>query len=83
MRQNKNDENHSGVMAGEKELYVRWFEELSSADANVVGGKDSSLTEMIRGLKKNNVRVPDGFATTAEAYWRFLQENKIEEKIRD
>lgn len=71
------------VMANEKKLYVRWFEELSSADANIVGGKNSSLGEMIRVLKGKKVHVPDGFATTAEAYWRFVRENNIEEKIRD
>jgi pyruvate,water dikinase len=73
------------MMAAEKnrKRYVRWLEELSSADANIVGGKNSSLGEMISALKKKKVRVPVDFATTAEAYWHFLKENNIEEKIRD
>jgi hypothetical protein len=40
------------VMSGEKKRYVRWFEEMSSADTNIVGGKNSSLGEMIRALKR-------------------------------
>jgi pyruvate,water dikinase len=62
--------------------YVRWFETLSSKDVPLVGGKNASLGEMIRSLKKEGVRVPDGFATTAEAYWEFLEANDIKEKIK-
>jgi pyruvate, water dikinase len=55
-------------MAG-KNKYIRWFEDLSSEDVQVVGGKNASLGEMIRSLKEEGIRVPDGFATTADAYW--------------
>ena len=47
-----------------------------------MGEKNASLGEMISVLKKEKVRVPDGFATTAAAYRKFLQENQIEEEIR-
>ncbi len=51
---------------------IRWFGEIGLADLDEVGGKNSSLGEMVRSLGSAGVRVPDGFATTAEAYRRFL-----------
>ncbi len=66
----------------ERQTYVRPFETLSNSDVGVVGGKNASLGEMIGALKAQGVRVPDGFATTAEAYWRFLEENDLKEAIR-
>jgi len=45
---------------------VVWFEELDAGDVPRVGGKNVSLGEMIRALKDEGVRVPNGFATTAE-----------------
>jgi pyruvate, water dikinase len=63
--------------------YVRWFDTLGSEDVAVVGGKNSSLGEMIRSLKDKGINVPDGFATTSEAYWSFLEANRIKEKISD
>lgn len=51
---------------------VRWLEDLSSGDTGIVGGKNASLGEMIRNLASKGVRVPGGFATTAEAYWELL-----------
>jgi phosphoenolpyruvate synthase/pyruvate phosphate dikinase len=47
---------------------IRWFEDLGADDVTVVGGKNASLGEMIRALKQEDIRVPDGFATTSEAY---------------
>jgi pyruvate, water dikinase len=60
---------------------VRWFADLTHQDVASVGGKNASLGEMIRALKKEKVRVPDGFATTAEAYWQFLEANELKTKI--
>jgi pyruvate,water dikinase len=51
---------------------VLWFSELGLADLEQVGGKNSSLGEMVSNLANLGVRVPDGFATTAEAYRRFI-----------
>jgi pyruvate,water dikinase len=48
--------------------YVRWFGELSLTDLPLVGGKNASLGEMFRELAPLGVRVPDGFAVTAQAY---------------
>ena len=62
--------------------FVQWFNTLTSEDVNVVGGKNASLGEMIGTLKEKGVRVPDGFATTADAYRQFLQANDLNEKIK-
>jgi pyruvate,water dikinase len=48
--------------------YILWFRELSLADLPLVGGKNASLGEMFRQLTPLGVRVPDGFAVTADAY---------------
>ena len=51
---------------------IRWFTDIGLDDLDQVGGKNSSLGEMISHLTASGVHVPDGFATTAEAYRRFL-----------
>jgi pyruvate,water dikinase len=61
--------------------YVAWFETLRMGDVETVGGKNASLGEMISQLASSGVRVPGGFATTAEAYRDFLAFNKIEDRI--
>jgi len=58
------------------------LKDLSNEDVATVGGKNASLGEMIRKLKKEGIRVPDGFATTTQAYREFIQSSKLEEKIR-
>ena len=62
---------------------IGWFEDLGADDVAVVGGKNASLGEMIRALKREDIRVPDGFATTSEAYRDFLQANDLKQKIED
>lgn len=57
------------------------FSEISLSDLPQVGGKNSSLGEMFQRLKPNGINVPDGFATTADAYWNFLDHNRIKEKL--
>ena len=59
----------------------RWFSELGMADLAEVGGKNSSLGEMVSNLASAGVRVPDGFATTADAYRRFLGETGLAGRI--
>jgi phosphoenolpyruvate synthase/pyruvate phosphate dikinase len=56
------------------------FSEVSLRDAERVGGKNAALGEMIGALKRKRVHVPDGFATTADAFRLFLRENKINKK---
>jgi len=61
--------------------YVIPFEKLRIKDVPAVGGKNASLGEMISQLTANGVRVPTGFATTAQAYREFLAQNGLTERI--
>ncbi|MFO7561516.1 MAG: phosphoenolpyruvate synthase [Enhygromyxa sp.] len=62
---------------------MRWFEDLGRADVDEVGGKNASLGELLRNLRDAGVRVPGGFATTAEAYRRFVAHNQLEPVLRE
>ncbi len=59
------------------EAAVIWFDELARGDVARVGGKNSSLGEMVQHLGARGVSVPPGFATTADAYWRFVEANDL------
>jgi pyruvate,water dikinase len=61
---------------------IQWFSEIGIDDLPRVGGKNASLGEMYRELTAKGVRVPDGFATTADAYRLFLSSTGLDEKIR-
>ncbi|HDZ77891.1 MAG TPA: hypothetical protein ENH39_01120, partial [Gammaproteobacteria bacterium] len=52
----------------EIENYIRWFEKLGIEDIPLVGGKNASLGEMYRELTPQGVKIPNGFAITADAY---------------
>ena len=58
-----------------------WFDQVSINDVDKVGGKNASLGEMISNLSASQVLVPNGFATTAEAYVKFLSYQGLAEKI--
>lgn len=60
---------------------IEWYENLGINDVETVGGKNASLGEMVQHLTKSGVRVPGGFATTADAYRRFLIESGLAERI--
>jgi pyruvate,water dikinase len=60
---------------------IVWFSELTLADIDQVGGKNASLGEMVQNLSSAGVRVPDGFATTAAAYRRFITDSRLAEMI--
>lgn len=62
--------------------YIRRFETLNLGDIPLVGGKNASLGEMISSLKPLGVKVPDGFAVTADGYRAFVATNGFEPKIR-
>ncbi|MFJ4046017.1 phosphoenolpyruvate synthase [Microbacterium sp. NPDC089987] len=62
---------------------ILWFDQIGMADLPQVGGKNASLGEMISNLAELGVRVPGGFATTADAYRRFLAHDGLRERIRD
>src|SRR5512132_574221 len=61
--------------------YVRPPETLRMADVATVGGKNASLGELISQLAASGVRVPGGFATTAQAFDDFLAHGKLTERI--
>ncbi|BCW48255.1 phosphoenolpyruvate synthase [Arthrobacter sp. StoSoilB13] len=60
---------------------VLWFSELGLSDLDQVGGKNASLGEMVRNLASAGVKVPGGFATTADAYRRFLADSGLDARI--
>src|SRR5580765_6728814 len=60
---------------------VVWFADLTMADVDRVGGKNASLGELVGGLAAAGVRVPDGFATTAGAFRRFLAADDLATRI--
>ncbi|UAM98183.1 phosphoenolpyruvate synthase [Polaribacter litorisediminis] len=61
--------------------YIKHFNEVDINDVPIVGGKNASIGEMFQKLTSKGVNVPDGFATTADAYWYFLEEVGIKEDI--
>ncbi len=63
--------------------YVVSFEQLRMTDVDSVGGKNASLGEMISQLSGAGVRVPGGFATTAEAFRDFLTASGLDKRIAD
>jgi len=65
------------------EALVIPFEKLRMTDVEQVGGKNSSLGEMISQLADSGVRVPGGFATTAHAYREFLAQSGLDQRIAD
>src|SRR2546429_3489792 len=68
---------------GTRMRFVRWFADVGLSDVGLVGGKVASLGEMIRELAPLGIRVPDGFAITAEGYQHFIAEAGLGDRIRD
>jgi len=64
-------------------MYAAWLKDLRMTDLDKVGGKNASLGEMIGGLSAAGIRVPGGFATTAEAYRAFLAASGLDRRIGD
>lgn len=62
--------------------YILWFDEIDITRISEVGGKNASLGEMIQRLSEQGIRVPAGFATTAEMYQDFIAENSLAEPIK-
>jgi pyruvate, water dikinase len=62
---------------------ILWLEALGIGDVPTVGGKNASLGELVRQLGKAGVRVPAGFATTAQAFRDFVNVNAIEPAMRE
>lgn len=64
-----------------EDSHVVWFSQLGMNDVAHVGGKNASLGEMISHLAEAGVNVPDGFATTADAYREFLAHDGLADRI--
>ncbi len=62
---------------------VRQLGDVGMADIEQVGGKNASLGEMISNLAETGVRVPGGFATTADAFWEFINSNGLDARINE
>jgi len=62
---------------------IVWLKDVGMSDVEKVGGKNASLGEMISGLNSQGVRVPGGFATTAEAFESFLDHSDLKNKINE
>lgn len=63
--------------------YIRWFEEIRIEDIPSVGGKNASLGEMYRELTEKDIKIPNGFAVTADAYWHVLESAGVLEELKD
>lgn len=63
--------------------YTYPFSELNQSRVEDVGGKNASLGEMFQELSSEGIRVPDGFATTADAYWKFINANDLKTPISE
>ncbi|MFO8130231.1 MAG: phosphoenolpyruvate synthase [Bacteroidales bacterium] len=61
---------------------IKKYSTLNKTHTGEVGGKNASLGEMISELGPRGIKVPDGFATTADAYWHFLKENKLKNPLK-
>lgn len=63
--------------------FIRWFEEISIEDVPSVGGKNASLGEMYRELAAQGVKIPNGFAITAESYWHIVESAGILDRLKE
>ncbi len=61
--------------------YVHFFSEVGIDDIEQVGGKNASLGEMYQNLSAQGIKIPNGFATSADAYHYYIKHNNLQEKI--
>ncbi len=64
------------------QVFIKFYKDLGIKDVPTVGGKNASLGEMFRTLTAKNIRVPNGFATTSEAYRHFFAETGLMAQIK-
>ncbi len=82
MKPPKNTSLAQPAASSEARPFIKWFADITIADVPLVGGKNASLGEMVRELSGKGVKVPDGFAITAEAYRHFIREAQLDDFIR-
>ena len=63
--------------------YIHWFEDIKIEDVPIVGGKNASLGEMYRELTNRGIKIPNGFAITADAYWLVISSAGILSLLKD
>lgn len=63
--------------------YIRWFQQIGINDVALVGGKNASLGELYRELAPRGIKVPNGFAITADAYWDLVRSAKLDQRIKE
>ena len=63
--------------------YILWFKDVSNEDVAFVGGKNASLGEMYRELKPKGIRIPNGFAITAQAYRYVIESSGILDALKE
>ncbi|HZD43246.1 MAG TPA: phosphoenolpyruvate synthase [Methanomicrobiales archaeon] len=63
--------------------YIRWFEEIRSEDVPLVGGKNANLGEMYSELTSRGVKIPNGFAIVADAYWHVVKSAEILDDLKE
>ncbi len=66
-----------------KTSFVLWFKNINIEDVSFVGGKNASLGEMYQSLTPLGIRIPNGFAITANAYNHFLKVSGLKDQIKD
>jgi pyruvate,water dikinase len=71
------------ITDAEQKRHIRWFDQIGIEDIPLVGGKNASLGEMIRDLVPRGIKVPNGFAITAEAYWYLLRASDLARRIKE
>ncbi|MEH6747450.1 MAG: phosphoenolpyruvate synthase [Maribacter arcticus] len=64
-------------------MLIKKFTHIGISDIASVGGKNASLGEMYNQLTSKGVSIPNGFATTSIAFWKFLKENDIQEALEN
>lgn len=57
--------------------FIKWFSNIRNSDVSLVGGKNASLGEMFNTLSGKGINIPNGFATTSAAYWKFINSNNL------
>lgn len=62
--------------------YIKTFAQIRLTDLALVGGKNASLGEMFSELVPQGLRIPNGFAITADGYWAYLAYNGLTDKIQ-
>ncbi|MCB0430839.1 MAG: phosphoenolpyruvate synthase, partial [Flavobacteriales bacterium] len=66
-----------------QDRYILPFENINLENLPQVGGKNASLGEMVQNMKQAGIRVPEGFAVTASAFWDFLDHNVIRDRLEE